>query len=761
MAQHAEAESWPAGDTDPTRLRHALAASGMGTWRWDAATGVVDWDPMMEELSGLGPGEFGATFEAWRNSLHPDDVATALEVLDEAMARRGDYRMEHRVARPDGSVRWLECRGRVLVDDGGEVAGTIGCAIDVTDRKLAEAELSSLFGRSQDLTDRLHRLQVISGRLAVATTVDEVAEIVVEHLATPNTAGTRGVWLLDDARLTLSYVRGEGLAPSVLDTFGDVPVDAPLPLADAFRSRQTMRSGTAADLAARYPVLADVERSVDGFLAVPLMAGDDPLGVVVVGFDVVDLPELDVQFVEAAAGHIAQTIARIRLADALARRAEAAARVAEREWRRRSQLEFLGEVTQAAMAATDHEDLMAKVTAAAVPRLGDWCVLHFLPEGATTPLVEVGHVDPEMVAWAQGIRARHPYDPDAPTGVAAVIRTGITEHVEQVDQAAVDRAVEGSALAADEVREIVATLAPQSSIVAPLRTTDAVVGAMQFITSSSGEHYDADDVALAEAVADRVADALRLMWLSDQQRAIAGTLQHALLPPELPSVPGIDLAARYWPAGATNEVGGDFYDVFPLPDGEWALVIGDVCGTGADAAAVTAIARHTIRAAARHGADHAQVLEWANEAVLHSDRHKFCTVSYSTLSPEAGGWRLRMRSAGHPLGIVRRGSGAVEHVGVPGTLLGVFDEIHGEVVDTLLVPGDLLVVYTDGVTDLPPPRGATADEVADVIAAAGAGGSASGVADALRASIEARVPDASRRDDVALVVLRVVETPPA
>lgn len=757
MAQRADTESWPAGATDPTRLRHALAASGMGTWRWDAATGVVDWDPTMEDLSGLPEGTFGGSYEAWLATLHPDDVDGVLAVLDDAIERRGDYRMEHRVVRPDGTVRWLECRGRVTVDDEGAVAGTIGCAVDVTDRKEAEVELSSLFGRSQDLTDRLHRLQAISSRLAVATSVDEVADVVVELLATPNTAGTRGVWLVDDARTRLSYLRGQGLTASVVDAYGDVPVDAPLPVADAFRSRRTVRSGSAADLVERYPVLAGVERSVEGMLLVPLMAGDRALGVVVVGYDVADLPELDVQFVEAAAGHVAQTIDRLRLADALARRAAAAARIAERERRHRQQLEFLGEITQAAIAAADHQDLMARVTAAAVPRLGDWCVLHFVPEGATAPVVEVGHVDRDKVAWAQAVRARHPYDPDAPTGVAAVIRSGVTEHVEHVDAAAVERAVEGVPIEEDEIREIVDVLSPRSSIVAPLRTKDAVVGAMQFISSEPGRHYDGDDVALAEAVADRVADALRLMWLSDRQRAIAGTLQHALLPPELPSVPGLDVAARYWPAGATNEVGGDFYDIFPLPGDAWALVIGDVCGTGADAAAVTAIARHTIRAAARHGADHEQVMEWANEAVLHSDRHKFCTVAYSTLAREPGGWRLRTRSAGHPFGIVRRASGAVEHLGVPGMLLGVFEQIHGQAVDTLLGPGDLLVVYTDGVTDLPPPHGASADDVATVVSEAGAAGTAAAVADALRASIESRIPDASRRDDVALVVLRVAD----
>ena len=149
-------------------------------------------------------------------------------------------------------------------------------------------------------------------------------------------------------------------------------------------------------------------------------------------------------------------------------------------------------------------------------------------------------------------------------------------------------------------------------------------------------------MALAVAAAGRVAEALAATWLMEQHREIASTLQAALLPPRLPEIDGISLAVRYWPAGAVTIVGGDFYDVFPLGDERWAIVIGDVCGSGPNAAAVTAIARHTIRAAAMHGAAGADALEWTNLALHAGNRDLFCTAVFSTVERTADGMALHV-----------------------------------------------------------------------------------------------------------------------
>jgi serine phosphatase RsbU (regulator of sigma subunit) len=276
---------------------------------------------------------------------------------------------------------------------------------------------------------------------------------------------------------------------------------------------------------------------------------------------------------------------------------------------------------------------------------------------------------------------------------------------------------------------------------------------MRFLSAESKRRYDEADVALAEAVAGRLAEALDAAWLADQQRAIAVTLQRALLPPALPTIPGIDLAARYWPAGASH-VGGDFYDVFALGEDRWALLIGDVCGKGPNAAAVTSIARHTVRAAARHGAGAGDVMTWLNEAVLQSNRDLFCSACYGTLTARAGRWQLATTAAGHPLPIVATPAGTVP-LGRPGPVLGVLDTVAPTTNEIELHAGDVVVFYTDGITDLRPPYGIGDAELAQVIDDLRSEPTADAVADGIHRSLLRRVSDQSRQDDVALVVLKV------
>jgi hypothetical protein len=193
-----------------------------------------------------------------------------------------------------------------------------------------------------------------------------------------------------------------------------------------------------------------------------------------------------------------------------------------------------------------------------------------------------------------------------------------------------------------------------------------------------------------------VAEALTTTWLMEQHREIASTLQAALLPPRLPEIDGIGLAVRYWPAGAVTIVGGDFYDVFPLGGERWAIVIGDVCGSGPNAAAVTAIARHTMRAAAMHGAAGADALDWTNLALHAGNRDLFCTAVFSTVERTLGGWRFTSTAAGHPLPLLARADGEVSTVGELGSLLGVLPELELGTASVELRPGDTLIFYTDG-----------------------------------------------------------------
>lgn len=183
-------------------------------------------------------------------------------------------------------------------------------------------------------------------------------------------------------------------------------------------------------------------------------------------------------------------------------------------------------------------------------------------------------------------------------------------------------------------------------------------------------------------------------------RALAQTLQESLIPPAPPEIPGLDVAGMYRPAGRGDEVGGDFYDVFETPGGDWAIVVGDVAGKGVEAAGVTALARYTIRAAAIRAKKPRLVLEILNQALLQQNARRFCTAVYCRL--HQGGERRFQTSlalGGHPLPLLMRKDEDVLQVGRPGTLLGVFEDPGLQDVTVELRAGDTMLFYTDGVIE--------------------------------------------------------------
>ena len=435
------------------------------------------------------------------------------------------------------------------------------------------------------------------------------------------------------------------------------------------------------------------------------------------------------------------------------RLAVAAIEAADRERVQRERLEFLAAINDALNASSSVRDVMVNVTRTAVPRLGDWCSIHVLPRrDASIPDVEIAHVDPEMVAYARQLQERFPYNPGAPTGVPFVIRTGKTLFFPDITEDVI-----AELNATDEERSIIAQLALRSSIAVPLVKRDRILGAIQFVMSSSSRRYTEDDVALAQTVAGRIASSLDNHRLNEQQRLIARTLQRSLLPASLPDIPGIEVAVRYWPAGEATEVGGDFYDVFALePDNHWALVIGDVCGTGPAAAALTGLARHSIRGSAWHGDAPVEVLSALNRAVRRSEADSFLTATYAVLDTSGVHPELTVACGGHPLPVLATSS-AAKTIGTPGTLLGMYDRVSFRPESTRLDRGDIVVFYTDGATDVRPPNSLTTEEFTHLVATATApGGTAEAIADRINDALETVLSFERRDDDIALLVLRVV-----
>ncbi len=261
----------------------------------------------------------------------------------------------------------------------------------------------------------------------------------------------------------------------------------------------------------------------------------------------------------------------------------------------------------------------------------------------------------------------------------------------------------------------------------------------------------------------------RLALARDRARArserTAEILQRSLLPRALPEIPGCELAVRFAPAGAGELVGGDFYDVFALGDGRYAIVLGDVCGKGAEAAAATAMARWTLRSYVPETADPAEPLRFLNASMLRQDLGgRFITIAYLLLSLEGGGARVSVACAGHPAPIHVPAVGEPEVVRARGQLIGVWPDIELGTEELVLRPGDGLVVYTDGVTDQGPDSFAPAAPDA-ILAGLGPRPSA----ERLAATFEryAGQLDGPQRDDVAIVAVQfrgepgASEQPPA
>jgi sigma-B regulation protein RsbU (phosphoserine phosphatase) len=185
----------------------------------------------------------------------------------------------------------------------------------------------------------------------------------------------------------------------------------------------------------------------------------------------------------------------------------------------------------------------------------------------------------------------------------------------------------------------------------------------------------------------------------DRARLLSHTLQQSFIPPSHPLIPGLDLATAYRPAGEGAEIGGDFFDVFEIGPDDWCLVIGDVCGKGIEAALVTALARHTIRAAAVRQPEPSAMLNTLNEVLLRHETDRFCTVALARLRRDAHGWNVTVSCGGHPLPLLVAPGSAPLPVGQPGSLVGIFasPRFHDSHVE--LQPGQAIVVYTDGITE--------------------------------------------------------------
>ena len=446
-----------------------------------------------------------------------------------------------------------------------------------------------------------------------------------------------------------------------------------------------------------------------------------------------------------------RSVAMQEAAEASRRDAENAVRSAERTRRR---MQFLVDVSTRMAKSMDLDDTLEQLARAAVPTLSDFCTIATVADRGQLVTTAVAHVDPVVAEQAFEAYRRYPPRLRNPYGAGRVINTGERQVLFEVTDEIL------RAQASDEAHlAFLRSLDVGSAMILPLRAADVVVGALTLATRRQGRRFSDEDVALAQALADQAALHLRNAQLYTERSHVARTLQASLLPQSLPDVPGVEIAARYMAAGANNEVGGDFYDVFHAEDDVWIALLGDVAGKGAEAAAVTSLARHTLRTSALHVGSPAANLGTLNRALItEASTSRFCTVLYARMHPSDDGVQLTFANGGHLAPRILRPAAPVERLEVSGTLVGAIADAHFEEVELRLGPGELILMYTDGVTEV---RGGGVhpeygEAELDAVLAKMAGASADQVVQAVldRAIAMHR---GEPRDDMALVAMRVRE----
>jgi serine phosphatase RsbU (regulator of sigma subunit) len=417
----------------------------------------------------------------------------------------------------------------------------------------------------------------------------------------------------------------------------------------------------------------------------------------------------------------------------------------------RRRLAFLAEVTDVLSESFDYERTLGDVVRRAVPELADWCAIQIFDVEGTSLRMEVAHADPERVQEVRDLNERYPpslVDPSRP--LTQVFRTGEPVLVSRVSDDTLRAAARD-----EEHLERIRALGLRSVIIAPLKARGRTFGALTMAMAESGRRYGAPDLEFVQQLARSAATAVDNARLFSESTSVARTLQQSLLPADLPEIPGVEVAARYRAAAEGTLVGGDFYDLFETSRGDWVLVVGDVCGKGAAAAALTGLVRHTIRAVSMRETEPSRVLEVVNRQILRGRADRFCTVMLMRLQPGADGVRMTVSCGGHPPPLVLRPGRAVQATDCEGTLLGIFSDPQLVDRSERLAPGDAVVLYTDGVVERFERAGRGGDAHLVSLLWESEDQDASGIAD--RIYRDAALNGAGRaKDDLAVVVARVM-----
>ncbi|MEU8549319.1 SpoIIE family protein phosphatase [Streptomyces roseoverticillatus] len=541
-------------------------------------------------------------------------------------------------------------------------------------------------------------------------------------------------------------VRASTGLPSARQRFARVPVEA----------------GTGRYGSARMPAVHEDLAVIPG--AVPLLADTGMRSVVTVPLKVEGRLTGSLGVAAEAPGRYSNEEA-LRLqfaADRIALAVERA-RLNELERLRRGSLSFLVEASDLLAGTLDRDQTLALMAQMTVPTLATWCAVYTVADPASEPeLSYVLHEDEDRIDGLKTLLGKlAPPDPVPTPGARVWAAPSEAAHASALRGSLRSLGLAGSDStdhpAAPTTSLATAAAVGGETVVLPLVARNRVIG-MLTLGKPTDDHFRQEILELAEDLSRRAALALDNSRLYSERTAISQSLQRSLLPPELLHVPGVEVDVIYRAAGEGNEVGGDFYDLFPIRDGAYGFAIGDVCGTGPEAAAVTGLARHALRLLAREGYGGPAVLERLNAAILDEGaRSRFLTLLYGELRPqEDGSAVLKVVCAGHPLPLRLRQDGTVEAAADPQPLLGVMEDLELYEQTVTLEPGDVLLCVTDGVTERREGTRMLGDDGLTDLLTTCTGLTAGAVAARVLRAVE-RFAAEPASDDMAILTMRVPE----
>ncbi|WP_329137226.1 SpoIIE family protein phosphatase [Streptomyces sp. NBC_01476] len=719
------------------RVRVAvIQADGRGT--------ITRWNDDATDLFGHAPADILGTsltdITAW-----PQTPGTGIGLADALQLSRweGTYGLR------DADGRVLPVYGSHLrVRDSAGEPSTVCLLVRAEERAILQSPARGPAHSDTGLTQRgksTDAFEVFIGSPA-PDDLDGLLQRTVERARDMLDGDAAYLLLATDDETELEVRASTGL-PSARQRFARVPVEA----------------GTGRYGSARMPAVHEDLTAVPG--AVPLLSGTGMRSVVTVPLKVEGRLTGSIGVACEAPGRYSnQEALRLQFAADRIALAVESARLTELERLRRGSLSFLVEASDLLAGTLERDQTLALMAQMTVPTLASWCAVYTIAEQSQSEpeLAFVLHEDEDRIDGIKALLSQvRPPDPDPTPGARVWTDPSDVAHSSALRASlrslgvGATTAAAGARASTPGIQLATAAAVGGETVVLPLVARNRVIG-MLTLGKPTDERFRQEILELAEDLSRRAALALDNARLYSERTAISQALQRSLLPPELPRVPGVEVEVVYRAAGEGNEVGGDFYDLFPIRDGCWGFAIGDVCGTGPEAAAVTGLARHALRLLAREGFGGPAVLERLNAAILDEGaRSRFLTLLYGELWPQQDGSAvLRMVCAGHPLPLRLRPDGTVEPAAEPQPLLGVMEDLELFEQSITLDPGDVLLCVTDGVTERREGSRMLGDDgLADVLATC-TGLTAGAVAARIQRAVERFASDAPS-DDMAILAMRV------